>query len=160
MVATTNDPHLLALAQIEADKATGRISPEQYEKAKAELTAKHVAATRPWRMVLYAAVLVPVLLVAGCVALLAGGSKGSNESSTSGYQTAVRKMCADQVRNGIGQASFREQSETSSAQPDGSTKYVATGRADVAGRSVRYTCEGTVAADADKTLTVRLVSAS
>ena len=153
------DPHLIALGQIEADKATGRITPAQYEKAKAELTEKHQAATRPWRIVLLVVVLLPVLLIGGCFALIANGGDGGG-SSTTGYQTAVRKACADQVRNRVGQATFRDQRETSSAASGGSTNYTATGRADTALGSVRYTCSGTVAADADKTLTTRLLSVS
>lgn len=154
------DPHLIALGQIEADKATGRITPAQYEKAKDELTEKHQAATRPWRIVLLVVVLLPVLLIGGCFALIASGGDDDGGSSTTGYQTAVRKACADQVRDRVGQATFRDQRETASAGSGGATNYTATGRADTALGSVSYTCSGTVAADADKTLTTRLISVS
>lgn len=103
------------------------------------------------------AVVAVIAGIAGCQSAL---SNGSDEGSTSGYQTAVRKACADQVRNRIGQATFRNQSETSSAGAAGATTYVAKGRADVAGQSVSYTCEGSVSADSGKTLTVRLTSMS
>lgn len=69
-VYTGTDPHLIALGQIEADRATGKLSEQDYLRAKGELEEKHRKATRPRRIWLLVIVLVPLLFIGGCFALL------------------------------------------------------------------------------------------
>lgn len=94
-MATTNDPHLLALGQIEADRATGKITAEQYERAKADLTAKHQSATRPWRIGLLIVLLIPLLLIGGCFALIARGGSGSTSSQGASTNSGLRLTSSD-----------------------------------------------------------------
>lgn len=122
-----------------------------------EMSASPPSSPATSKKYIWVAIGLTVLLFGGCLTIL---NRGGTSDATTGYETAVRKACADQVRNGIGQATFRDQEETSRPGSSGSTVYQATGRADVPGRSVTYRCEGTVAADAGKTLTVRVVAAS
>lgn len=92
-----NDPHLIALGQLELDRASGKLTEKQYAAAKSKLQAAHREATRPWRIGLLVMVGAPVLLFGGCLAMLAG-SAADGTASEGTNRAAVIVKCHESVK--------------------------------------------------------------